>query len=708
MLKRMLLVGGLSWVLGAVGCGGGAETASDPQGTGGSGPDAGMGSNRDSAVGGSSGEAGPMVDATVGCKMDADCTAKVPPAMPAGCVTATCDTARGSCVFSAKDRDGDGHKSNTCKASDGTPVVIGDDCNDTDPTIYTSAWDGPVGDGHAASCDGIDQDCDGLADNEKLADGTSCTCMPNDVRDCSQDSGGRPITWPSGKPIGACKFGSQTCLMDGTWGPCTGAVSPSTEICNKVDDDCNGVVDDGPAPDHVPVDAIYFAYDGDNDQHARIVGSGYAQVHACSFNPPATAPSACVMGSLAGCALGTTVKDCCPPTAWKFAGSLQSDDCNDENPKVNPTAPEICDGLDNDCNTTPDEGCVCKPNEMDNQCSAAATGSPITWPKGAPVGSCKYGTRTCSSDGKSWGPCNGAIAPAQQDNCAVAGNDDSCNGVSNDSCACVQPASQMCGSDVGSCVHGTSTCQASGTFGPCLGGTQPKTQDTCDTGNDDNCDGSPNNGFPSNKTVCHCLNGQTQACGACLAGSQTCVNGAFGTCLGAPGNVGQKCDVAGKTEGACVKGGTMTCDPNNLSVPTCKPDAVGIGQDYTDQGGDPAALTAAPNGSFDWNCDGTVETSYPEPPFNVFDSCGNNGSTWCGDWWSGTDKSLCENGSAPFFLNPGGSCGLGSCTPARCDFGAGVACGQKLIVVNCQWNAGNSTCSNRIAPSLTPYPEGCQ
>ncbi|MFT3775946.1 MAG: MopE-related protein [Minicystis sp.] len=34
--------------------------------------------------------------------------------------------------------------------------------------------------------------------------------------------------------------------MSGTkWGACTGAVTPTTEVCNGVDDDCNGQVDEG-------------------------------------------------------------------------------------------------------------------------------------------------------------------------------------------------------------------------------------------------------------------------------------------------------------------------------------------------------------------------------------------------------------------------------------------------------------------------------
>jgi hypothetical protein len=43
---------------------------------------------------------------------------------------------------------------------------------------------------------------------------------------------------------GACKLGRRTC-DDGTWGACEGEVQPSAEACNRIDDDCDGIVDNG-------------------------------------------------------------------------------------------------------------------------------------------------------------------------------------------------------------------------------------------------------------------------------------------------------------------------------------------------------------------------------------------------------------------------------------------------------------------------------
>ncbi|MBQ3368869.1 putative metal-binding motif-containing protein [bacterium] len=72
----------------------------------------------------------------------------------------------------------------------------------------------------------------------------SSPCTPGDTCGCDYQAD------PATENVGPCRRGISTCKEDGTWGKCVGEVLPVNEIgaelCgNGIDDDCNGVVDDG-------------------------------------------------------------------------------------------------------------------------------------------------------------------------------------------------------------------------------------------------------------------------------------------------------------------------------------------------------------------------------------------------------------------------------------------------------------------------------
>jgi len=174
-------------------------------------------------------------------------------------------------------------------------------------------------------CDGIIDDLPEITDAGVLAHCTSPACG-------SQFADAAITCW--GPDPGICGAGVKTCAPGPKGGTPTGCNefvhTPATEICNGIDDDCNGIIDDGlnnegpcDVPDGSlwPADANPLEAGPDGSVERRILGG-------------------CLQGNLTCVPTGCTEHSCA--------------DAGDQCLPAQPTT-EICDGVDNDCNGQVDE-----------------------------------------------------------------------------------------------------------------------------------------------------------------------------------------------------------------------------------------------------------------------------------------------------------------------------------------------------------------
>jgi Putative metal-binding motif len=107
-----------------------------------------------------------------------------------------------------------------------------------------------------------------------------------------------------------------------------------------------------------------------------------------------------------------------PPADADSDGSPATEDCDDNNPAVKPGAPEICDGLDNNCDTQVDEGLEQTTWYMDNDADTYGDNATQMTGCAAPQGSAARGG-DCDDN-------NAAVNPTALE--AADGIDNNCNG----------------------------------------------------------------------------------------------------------------------------------------------------------------------------------------------------------------------------------------------------------------------------------------
>jgi hypothetical protein len=324
---------------------------------------------------------------------------------------------------------------------------------------------GEIGPG-AETCNNLDDDCDGAIDDNPTDAGGSC---------------GVSNVFP-------CSFGSQQCQSGAL--VCVGAVSPQTETCNGVDDNCDGTIDktgmnpplDATGPCNVPPPPPAGATSPCTAGAKACVGGGV--VCLGSTGPTGPNDSCGVDANCDGALtnqpnLQTDVNNCgacgnncyggAVHSIWSCAaGMCQFQGCENGYYDLNGdltceyactyvSAQEACNGADDDCDGQVDEGviapsptqiCGVSPSATTTECKSQSQGGLVAVTCQAGTWQCTFPPNVCSPS------CAGAAEVCD-------GLDNDCDGVVNENTV---NFGKPCASDDGIPPPGHGACRTTGTF----------------------------------------------------------------------------------------------------------------------------------------------------------------------------------------------------------------------------------------------------
>ena len=484
----------------------------------------------------------------------------------------------------------------------------------------------------AEVCDGCDNDCDGVADNGIAAVPCGLPNPPNCAGTMTCVAVSVPV--PGG------------CTAGAVWGACSN--NPQPEICDGLDNDCNGTADDGVPP--VPC-------------------------------VPAGVPPGLVYGGSSQCEMGLLA--CGPAACVGFVG---------------PSA-EVCDGIDNDCDGMVDDGVV-------------GVGEPC----GINQPPCTPGLTACVAGAL---VCQGGIGP-QPEQCD--GIDNNCNGFVDDpplsdappagqggcwtlpgNCCsfagltwCPPPGGTCSGTGslVPPCAAGLLTC--TGAAGWTCSSSSPPTNEICD-GIDNDCDGAIDDGMqpvscvPAGMPPGLVYGGSSQ----CTMGLQECGSG---VCTGFVGPSAEVCDgIDNDCDGAVDEGAVGVGEPCGINLAPCTPGVtVCVAGALVCQGG----IGPQPEqcDGIDNNCNGFVD----DPPLSDAPPAGQGGC------WT-LPGNCCSFAGLTWCPPPGGTCsGTGSLVPPcaagllTCTGAAGWTCSSSSPPTNEICDGIDNDCDGAIDDGMQP------